>query len=316
MLSVGLIIVGFFVLIYGANFLVDGASALASRLNVSKMVIGLTIVAFGTSSPELVVNVFASVNGNPQIVLGNVVGSNIFNIGGILGLCALIYPLAVKRNTTWIEIPIAFASSAILLLFANDIFLNNVQSNDIDRSEGVLLLLFFLVFLAYIFQLAKKGDEFAEVVINKYSLWKSILLVVAGLTMLVVGGKLIVDNAVKIATLLGWSERVIGLTIVSIGTSLPELATSLVAVRKRNVDIAVGNIVGSNIFNVFLILGVSAVVEKIPLTPENQYDLFVNIVISLLLFVFMFTGKRHKLDRFEGGLFLAIFVAYLISLLV
>jgi cation:H+ antiporter len=309
------ILIGFVVLIYGANFLVDGAAAFAAKLKVPNIVIGLTIVAFGTSSPELVVNSFAAINGNPQIVLGNIIGSNIFNIAAILGLSAIIYPLVVKTNTTWIEIPLALLAVLLVAVMANDMLIDNAATNVITRSDGIVLLFFFAIFLVYNIHVSISNKEVNEIGVKSMTITKSVLLIVLGLVMLVVGGKLIVEYAVEIAQLLGLSERVIALTIVSVGTSLPELATSIVAVRKRNVDIAVGNVVGSNIFNIFLILGVSSVIADVPFTPENQFDLLVNILFSLLLFLFIFTGKGRKLDRWEGMILLIGFITYMVSIL-
>ena len=315
MFSVLLILIGFVVLVYGANFLVDGASSFAARFKVPNIVIGLTIVAFGTSAPELVVNTFAAVKGSTQIVLGNVVGSNIFNIAAILGIGSVIYPLTVKTNTTWIEIPLALLSAVVVLVMANDIFLNRATINVITRSEGIILLFFFAIFLAYNIHVSVSNKTVDEVSVKNLTMAKSILLFLAGLIMLVVGGKLIVDHAVKLARLIGISERVIALTIVSVGTSLPELATSLIAIKKRNVDIAVGNVVGSNIFNLFFVLGISSTVSSVPINPDNQIDLLVNIVMSMLLFLFIFTGKGRKLERWEGIILLLLYLIYLISLL-
>jgi len=315
MISILLILIGFVVLIYGANFLVDGASALAAKLKVPNIVIGLTIVAFGTSAPELVVNTIAAINGNPQIVLGNIIGSNIFNIAAILGLSAVVYPLAVKTNTTWIEIPLALLSVIVVIVMANDVIINKAAVNVITRSEGIILLLFFTIFIAYNIHVSLSNRKVNEVGVKHYPLIKSVILIILGLAMLVVGGKLIVEYAVKIAQSFGMSERIIALTIVSVGTSLPELATSIIAVRKRNVDIAIGNVVGSNIFNMFLVLGISSVVADVPILLENQFDLMVNIFFSLVLFLFILIGKDRKLDRWEGAIFLGCYIAYLVSLI-
>lgn len=315
MLSILFILVGFVVLVYGANFLVDGGSALAARFKVPNIVIGLTIVAFGTSAPELVVNTFAAINGNSQIVIGNIIGSNIFNIAAILGISALIFPLTVKSNTTWIEIPLALLSAVVVWILCNDLLIDSEPGNMISRSDGLILLTFFLIFLAYNIQVAlrNKSDESFDV--KNYTLFKSILFVTLGIAMLVIGGRLIVTYAVKIAQQIGISERVIALTIVSVGTSLPELATSIVAVTRKNVDIAIGNVVGSNIFNAFFILGLSGVIGNITVIPENQFDLLANILFSLLLFVFIFTGTGRKLDRWEGAILLAGYIGYVIYLI-
>ncbi|GAB3201163.1 cation:H+ antiporter [Pontibacter aydingkolensis] len=316
MSDVLLLLAGFVALIFGATKLVDAASSLASRLGVPNIVIGLTIVAFGTSAPELVVNVFAAMNNNTDMILGNVLGSNIFNVLGILGVASLIYPLTVKSNTTWLEIPLSFLAALSVLVLANDVFLDGVAADAISRTDGIILLLFFCIFLVYNISLAKGGSGEDETPTINYTYLKAALYLLAGLAGLIIGGRLIVTSAVSIAQAFGLSERVIGLTIISIGTSLPELATSVIAVRKRNVDIAIGNVVGSNIFNIFFILGISTVVTQVTVKPESGIDIIVNIGASLLLFIFVFTGKGRQLVRWEGGVLLALYVGYLLLLLV
>ena len=315
MINVLILLGGFVALIYGAVKLVDGASSLASKLGIPNIVIGLTIVAFGTSAPELVVNLFASVNNNTEIVLGNILGSNIFNVLGILGICAIIYPLTVKKNTTWIEIPLAFLAAVVVFIVASDIYFDKSIENIISRTDGLVMLLFFVIFLVYNIYLSKSGSNDDDVKPKNYTYFISILYIIIGLTGLIIGGKFIVSSAVSIAQSFGLSERVIGLTIVSIGTSLPELATSIVAVRRKNMDIAIGNVVGSNIFNIFFILGLSAFVNPIKISPNSLLDIMVCIGSSLLLFVFIFTGKGRKIERWEGILFLLSYIAY-VSILV
>lgn len=311
-----LLLVGFVALIFGANALVDAASSLAARWGVPSIVIGLTIVAFGTSAPELVVNVFAATTGSTDMVLGNVLGSNIFNVLGILGISALIYPLTVKSNTTWIEIPLSLLAAICVLVVSSDIFLDGSGRNLISRSDGIILLLFFLIFLVYNLVVAKSGGADEEIETKDYSTWKAVLFIVLGLAGLVIGGRLIVTSAVSIAEVIGLSERVIGLTVVSIGTSLPELATSIIAVRKKNVDIAIGNVVGSNIFNIFLILGVSGTIVPLGINPDSLFDIMVNIVTGLLLFIFVFTGRGRKVERWEGAVFVVGYVAYVTYLII
>lgn len=314
MLHFVLLMAGFLPLIYGAGLLVDSASSLARRFNIPNIVIGLTIVAFGTSAPELAVNVFSAASGNTVLALGNVIGSNIFNVAVILGISATIYPLVVKSNTTWIEIPLAFLAGFLVLIMAYDAWSGKAVSTVISRTDGIILLLFFLIFLGYNYHLIRKGDFTEEIQVKDMSPTKAVLLILAGLVLLLAGGRLIVFSAVKLATLWGMPERLIGLTIVSIGTSLPELATSVVAARKKNTDIAIGNIVGSNIFNIFLILGVTATILPIPFQPVALADLLVNMLLSLLLFVFLFTGKGRRLERWEGLIFLIIYITYLVFL--
>lgn len=315
MLPILLLLVGFAALIYGANQLVNGASSLAKRMNISDIVIGLTIVAFGTSAPELVVNILAAVNKNTALVLGNVIGSNLFNVLVILGITALVAPLAVKKNTTWIEIPLSLLAAVAIWLLANDVLINYTPADSILRSDGILLLLFFSIFMGYNMAVAKKEQEAENHNLPSISLAKSLFFTLFGLTLLIVGGKLIVENAVLIAQKIGLSERVIALTIVSVGTSLPELATSIVAVRKGNVDLAIGNVVGSNLFNSFLILGVSAIISPVQVTASAQPDLLLNIIASLLLFIFVFIGKGRVISRIEGFILLSIYAGYIYWLL-
>ena len=314
-LSILVLLVGFVVLILGATKLVDAASSLAARMGVPSIVIGLTIVAFGTSAPELVVNVFAAAEGSSEMVLGNVLGSNIFNILAVLGICSLIYPLTVNNTTTMLEIPMSLLAGLCVLVMGADIFLDGGIVNIISRSDAIILLLFFSIFLVYNMVLAKKNTEQETMVTKNYTTLKAILFIVLGLAGLIIGGQLIVDNAVELAQVFGLSERVIGLTVVSIGTSLPELATSLVAVRKKNVDIAIGNVVGSNIFNIFLILGVSATVLPVQLNDNTLVDIFVNILAGLLLFVFVIIGKKGQLSQWGGIVFVGMYIGYLTYLL-
>ncbi len=315
MLHLLLLVAGFLPLIYGANLLVDSASSLAKRLNIPDIAIGLTIVAFGTSSPELIVNIFASASRSPDMVLGNVIGSNIFNIMVILGISSLIFPLTVKTNTTWIEVPLCMMSSFVILVFANDAIINQDNVSVVSRSDGIIMLFFFVIFIVYNIQLMQHGTSDEEVQVKSYSLLKSLLLVVAGLLLLMAGGRIIVMSAVKTAQLIGISERIIAVTIVSIGTSLPELATSVVAAKKRNVDIAIGNIVGSNIFNVFFILGTSAVIYPVSIQGMSNFDMLFNLLASILLFAFIFTGRGRKLERWEGSVFVGLYIAYIVMLL-
>ena len=306
-----LLIAGFVPLIIGANLLVDNASSLAKRLNIPTMVIGLTIVGFGTSSPELVVNLFASFEKNSDLALGNIVGSNIFNILGILGISAIVYPLAVKKNTTWIEIPLCLLAAVTVILLANDKLIDKMNYSGISRIDGYILLLFFIIFLSYNVTLLKSQQYNDEILVKDKPVSKSVLLILSGLILLIAGGRTIVVSAVEVASSIGISQRVIALTVVSIGTSLPELATSIVAARKKNIDLAIGNIVGSNIFNTFFILGISSVIHPVLLLPLSNIDMILNIFASLMLFIFIFTGKGRRIGRLEGAIFLLIYILYL-----
>ncbi|MEX2565389.1 MAG: calcium/sodium antiporter [Cyclobacteriaceae bacterium] len=310
--AVFLLVLGFILLVGGAEKLVEAASGLASNYGIPNIVIGLTVVAFGTSAPELAVNLMASAKGSSEMVLANVLGSNIFNVLGILGITAVIYPLTVKSNTTWIEIPMSLLAAVSILVLAADAYFSAADLNFVSRGDGIILLLFFSVFLVYNIMVSKNPDTGTEEIeIKRYKTGWAFFWMILGLVGLVFGGKLIVDNAVYIAQQFGWSERLIGLTIVSIGTSLPELATSLAAVRKKKVDIAIGNVVGSNIFNIFFILGLSAIVLPVGVESGNFMDIMLNCVAGLLLFLFVFTGKGRRLERWEGLVFIGIYVAYL-----
>ncbi|MBT8367182.1 MAG: calcium/sodium antiporter [Deltaproteobacteria bacterium] len=317
MLIYVLFILGFFFLIKGADLLVDGASAIAKRFNVSNLVIGLTVVAFGTSTPELFVNVVASAKGNTDIAIGNVLGSNICNVLLILGISAVIYPLSVSKGTVWKEIPFSLLAVIVLGLMANDKVIDGAGSSMLTRIDGLVLLAFFTIFLYYSFSIAKaiEGlDEHVPVKTTGFS--KSILLVIIGLIGLTLGGKWIVDGAVTLAKSFGMSESLVGLTIVAVGTSLPELATSAMAAYKKNVEIAVGNVVGSNIFNVFFVLGISATIKPLPFLAKSNLDIGVVILSGLLLFLSMFTGQKRLLDRWEGIVFLFLYGGYIAYLII
>lgn len=310
-----LFIFGFAILIKGADWLVDGASSVAKKFGISAIVIGLTIVAFGTSAPELIVNIFASIQGNTDIAIGNILGSNICNILLILGISAIIYPLAVKKNTTWKEIPLALLAVITIALMANDALFDGLGFSAITRIDGLILIGFFAIFLYYTHGISK-GGETEEQGVKEHKLSTSILMIIGGLVCLTVGGKWIVDGAVSIATSLGISQALIGLTIVAVGTSLPELATSAVAAYKKQADIAVGNIVGSNIFNIFWILGLSAVIKPLPFTSTLNFDIIMTILATLLLFLAMFIGKKRILERWQGASFIAIYIIYVIILVI
>jgi cation:H+ antiporter len=314
MWNILLLAVGFLPLIYGASLLVENASSMAKRLNIPAIVIGLTIVGFGTSSPEMVVNIIASFEKSSDLVLGNIIGSNLINVFGILGVSAIIYPIAVKKNTRWIEIPLSLLSAVVIIILANDHLIDRMPFSRISRIDGMILLLFFLIFIGYNIRLARSEGYSGDLSIKEKPLLRSILLMLTGLVLLIIGGRLIVISAVKVAKILGMTERVIALTIVSIGTSLPELATSVVAAIRRNTDIAIGNVVGSNIYNAFLILGLSATIYPVSLPHLANVDMLVNILASLLLFIFVFTGKERKLGRLEGAIFVIIYISYLFTI--
>jgi len=315
LLSALLLIMGFVLLVKGADALVEGASSLAQRWSVSEIAIGLTIVAFGTSTPEMAVNVFASIQGKDEITFGNIIGSNIANILLILGIAGVIYPIKTEKNTVWKEIPFALLSAVVLLVLCNDLVLNGSVNEEISRSDGIVLLLFFVIFLSYVFVISRvEGKDSPEIKI--LSGFKMSLYIIMGLVGLIVGGKMVVESSVKIAKWLVVSEKLIGLSIVAVGTSLPELFTSAVAAYKRKSDIAIGNIVGSNIFNIFFIMGVSALIAPVHFQATLNSDLLVLIGASFMLFITMFTGEKRSLDRWEAILFIMCYGAYVVFLFV
>ncbi len=316
-----LVALGFILLIKGADFLVNGASSLAKRFNVSDIAIGLTVVAMGTSAPELVVNLIAgtevSAEGGNDVVFGNIIGSNIFNIFLILGVSAVIYPLTVQRNALWKEVPYSLLATFIFFILVNDVLFFEKDYNQLGVIDGTVLLVMFGLFLLYIFMnLQRNPDgEVEDIVI--YGSVKTTIMIALGISGLVFGGQMIVDNAVEIAESYNVSEKLIGLTILAAGTSLPELATSAVAAFHKKSDLAVGNIVGSNIFNLLLVLGVTAVVHS-PLNFNTQLnvDLYLVMLGTFMLFIFMFTMNKYKLDRAEGAIYLIGFVGYMYYLFV
>lgn len=315
-----LLLGGFIFLIKGADLLVEGSSSLAKRFNVSELAIGLTVVAFGTSTPELFVNIFASLNGNSAIAVGNILGSNIFNILFILGISSMIVPLTVTHGTVWKEIPLSLLAAIVLGIIINDALIDKSILSTLSRGDGLILLSFFIIFIYYTMGMSPDMEEVEEIEgcapHKKHSLPYSLMNITLGLAGLVIGGKLVVDAAVKLALTFGISQSLIGLTIVAAGTSLPELATSAVAAYKKKPDIAIGNVVGSNIFNIFFILGISAVINPIQFDPLMNRDVAMTIAASLILFIAMFTGKKHILERWEGALLMLTYLAYLVFIII
>lgn len=305
---------GAILLAKGAAWLVDGCASIARRLGIAPIVIGLTVVAFGTSAPELLVSVFSTLQGKTDVAIGNVAGSNIVNILLIIGVAAAIRPIEIKRETVWKQIPLALLSILIVLTLANDFFLTGRTVNSLDRIDGLILLIFFGVFLYYTANITR-GEKWADTP-EVMTLLKSIVYAVIGFLCLVIGGKLAVDGAVDIAHWVGLSERVIALTVVAIGTSLPELVTSAVASYKKHSDIAIGNAVGSNIFNVFWILGLSATIKPLPFSPLNSLDMIVAGAVTLALFIAAIIGKKFVIERRQGFVFIALYVIYLLFLFI
>lgn len=301
--------VGLTLLVGGAEYLVRGSSTIARKLGVSPLVVGLTIVAFGTSLPELSVTLYAALQGATDLAIGNVVGSNIANILLILGLASLITPLHVQRSTVWKEMPFALLGGVLLLALGADTLVSEGAQSVFTRGDGIAFLGIFCIFLYYVFEMTKGRKT--EHTTNTASYLHLTYLVVGGLIALVVGGTVLVEQAVTLAKIIGISEAVVGLTIVAVGTSLPELATSLIAARKGEHDIAVGNIIGSNIFNIFFVLGLTATVAPLSVPTTFLFDNTFELFVSFLLFAMMFIGTRHTLTRSQGAFFVALYIGYL-----
>lgn len=304
-----LLVVGFVVLIKGADIFVDGASNLARNFKVSKMLIGLTIVAFGTSAPELAVSIKSMISNSGEIVLGNVIGSNILNILLILGCSGLVHDLSVKNNTVKKELPIVLLLTSVLIVLMSDKALSN-QVNLLDRGDGITLILFFLVFVYYLISMARnKIDNDPEDDEKIYGLFKSIAFTILGIASVVIGSDLVVNSATFIASEIGISERIIGLTIIALGTSLPELVTSVVATKKGEYDIAIGNVVGSNIFNIGLVLGIPiSIFGGVAIGTFNAIDLLFLFLSAFVLF--LFSLGDHKITKVEAVLLLLMFAVY------
>nr|WKN34530.1 calcium/sodium antiporter [Tunicatimonas sp. TK19036] len=316
MLTYVLFALGFVLLIKGADWLVSGASSIAKKYQVSDMVIGLTIVSMGTSMPELVVNILASLSGSAELAVGNVFGSNIANILLILGVAALIYPLPLQRSTVVSEIPFSLMAAMLVGFLANAALFDKYQGLIVSRTDGSILLFFFVLFMLYIFKVAREGGESeAEESYQEQSMLKASGLVLLGMCSLFLGGKWTVDGAMFIAIQLGMSESFIGLTVVAIGTSLPELVTSAVAASRRNTDIAVGNAVGSNIFNILWILGISAIIHPLPFNVLSNFDILMIIFASTLLILSVSLEKNRAVGRISSIVFLLCYIAYIIFLL-
>ncbi|MCK4283237.1 MAG: calcium/sodium antiporter [Candidatus Brocadiae bacterium] len=305
------LVAGIVLLVLGAEALVRGASSLAKEMSISEIAIGLTVVALGTSAPELVVNTFAAARGHSSIVFGNIIGSNMANTLLILGIAALIYPLSVQRNTVWREIPFLLVATLVVFFLVHDCWRGAGAADWLSRKDGLVLLGLFAIFVIYTFGLfrVESSDQYE---VRTYRLWVSVVMMGAGMGALLFGGRFAVNGAVEIARGLGISQKLIASTVIAGGTSLPELATSAVAAYRKRCDIAVGNIVGSNIFNLLMVLGISSVVRPVS-HPSSSFnvDWYMLILATMILFVAMFTGKRRKLDRWEALLMLVCYAWYI-----
>ena len=306
-----LLLLGLVILTVGAELLTKGCVGMAARFRVPEFIVGLTVMAVGTSMPEFTVSAMSALKGSTDMAIGNVLGSNIFNVLMSIGVTAMVLPIKVGESTMSKEIPLVILSSIVLPVMANDVLLDGGISNIISRIDGLILLGFFLIFLRYTFAIARNGgDETEGEKIKEMPIWKSVLFIVGGLAGLVFGGQLFVDGASGIATTLGVSESTIGLTIVAGGTSLPELATSVTAALKKNSGIAIGNVIGSNLFNIFFVLGCSATINPLPMGGINIIDMLVVIASALLFWIVGWFFKKRTITRVEGALLVVCYVAY------
>ncbi|MGN7410066.1 calcium/sodium antiporter [Sporosarcina sp. SAFN-010] len=310
-----LLIVGFTLLIKGAGYFVDGSSNIARLLQVPPILIGLTIVAFGTSSPEATVSIIAALEGTADVAVGNVVGSNIFNITLVVGVAAILYPLKVESETIRKEIPFTLLASVAMLILMSDIVLQGFSSNMISRGDGFIFMLFLSIFMYYVIEIGLKSRKNAtnEPVPENISWGKNILITILGLAAIIFGGDLVVDNGTKIAYSLGMSETLVGLTIIAIGTSLPELVTSITAALKKESEIALGNIVGSNIFNILFVLGTSSIISPLAVNDKVLIDVVFMIVLTVVLLIFSRTG--FKIGKREGLVLVAVYIIYLVYII-
>jgi cation:H+ antiporter len=321
--SILFLLLGFIFLIKGADLLVDGSSSIAKKYKISNLVIGLTIVAFGTSAPELLISAIASFEGNSGISLGNIIGSNISNTLLILGTIAIISPIVISESTVNKEIPFSFLAILALGFLVNDFLLNGGGESVLTRGDGLILLLFFIIFIYYTFGLSKTSrgflddfgkDELEE--IHKHKTWISYSMIFGGLVLLFLGGEWIVSSASDLAYILGFSQSLIGLSIVALGTSLPELAASITAARKGRANMAVGNVVGSNIFNFLWVLGFSAVVRPINYNSFLNIDILILAGVTILLLFLIYLGKKNILTKKEGIILLSLYFLYITYLII
>lgn len=309
-----LLLLGFALLIKGADYFVEGASSIAKKFRIPTLIIGLTIVAFGTSAPEAAVSITSAIKGQNEIALGNIVGSNIFNLLLVVGIAAVICPLQVKRSMIIKEFPFTLLSCVVLLILVQDRVFGAGTTDVLNRGDGLMLLLFFCIFMYYLIEVAATARAMTEEEeIEAMPLGKSSFFTVGGIVGIVIGGDLVVDAATNIALAWGMSQNLVGLTIVAVGTSLPELVTSIVAARKGESDIALGNVIGSNLFNVFFILGISAFIHPISVNPSIIADSFFLLIVTLVTYLFAVTKK--KINKLEGGILVSAYIIYMIFII-
>lgn len=312
-----LFFLGIILLIKSADYLVRGSSSLAEKIHIPTIFIGITIVSIGTTMPELIVNILAAIKGVPEIAFGNILGSIMANIFLVLGITAIITPIKIERNAVWKEIPLALVAIIILFVVSNSIMIDGVNFNTITRTSGIVMLLFFFVFIYYsieVFKQTRKKLEKQAIGVKKKSNLIITLMILGGVLGLYFGGKFTVDGAILLAQQLGISEFLISATIIAIGTSLPELTTGIIAARRKETGIVVGNVVGANIFNVFWILGVTAIIAPILVPSFINLDILIAGAATIILLIAVFTGKTRNIERWEGVLFLILYVAYLVFL--
>ena len=322
-----LFVLGIVLLIKGADYLVEGSSSLAKKLGIPTLVIGLTIVAFGTSMPELIVNIFAALKGSTEVAFGNIIGSNIANILLVLGIVAIICPIKVKSSTIWKEIPFALLAVIVLFVISNYLLIDNINITSLTRVSGIILLCFFVIFIYYAIGLAKKYKvqlnkgkteviKHQDINIEKHKGITIFLMILGGLVGLYFGGKWVVEGAIFIAQQFGLSEFLISATIIAIGTSLPELVTGVIAAKKKDSELAVGNSVGSNIFNIFWVLGITALITPIMIPNFINLDMVFLGIATLLLFLALFVGKKHEIERWQGWVFVLLYIAYIVFIII
>ncbi len=309
------LLIGLALILAGANFLTDGSAAVAQRFRVPEFIIGLTIVAVGTSTPELVVSLLSSIAGNSDVAIGNIVGSNIFNVFVILGICALVRPLALSGGVIRRDIPIGLVASLLLFALASDTLVGTGGTDRIGRGDGIAMLVLYIALMYWTIRAAGREPQPEEGAAPAKALWLSVVMIAGGLAGLIFGGEMFLDGATAVARSLGVSESVIAITLVAGGTSLPELASSVVSLVKGKADMALGNVIGSNIANILLILGLCATVNPLTMGGITRMDLGVVILTSVLLFITAFTFRRRAIDRWEGAIFLAIYAFYVYRLI-
>jgi len=311
-----LFFLGLYLLVKCSHLIVEGSSSLAQKLGVSSLVIGLTVVAFGTSLPELVVNIFAAINNNPELIFGNILGSNIANILMVLGISAIVGTITIKYTTVWKEIPFALLSSFILFILISKIFIGDFEGPYLTRINALILLSLFAMFLYYILETIKNEKSKAPLLkpehYNSYRIW---LKIITGIVGLFFAGKFVVEGVVFLSSSLGVGEFLISATAIALGTSLPELAVCINAIFKNKIDLAIGNIIGSNIFNILWVLGIVSLIRPIRIPDFILFDISVMFFATLLLFIFMFVLKKHELNRKTGIVFLILYITYIVYIL-